>query len=146
MHGDDVVKVEILRGGKARQTKLPNANSVPLHYASTRNLLGYDGDTNTTIPIVHPSVLILTKIKRWYSVAESTRPQSIRKARGDFEDMRAILHWLAKNNLRIDFTAYPEKPKEELLPCFRKFYELHVIVHFLLEVTMDAQDFALACN
>lgn len=68
------------------------------------------------------------------------------KAGGDFEDMTTILQWLAKNNLRIDFTAYPEKPKEELLPCFRKLYELHAITRSLLEVTMDARDFALICN
>ncbi|KAJ9480970.1 hypothetical protein VN97_g12546 [Penicillium thymicola] len=144
MHGDDAVKVEILRGGKTRQMKLPDANSVPLHYTSARTLLGCDGDT--TIPIVHPSVLILTKIKRWHSLAESTRPQSVRKAGGDFEDMTVILLWLAENNLRIDFTAYPEKPKGELLPCFRKLYELHAITRSLLEVTMDARDFALICN
>ncbi|OQD61236.1 hypothetical protein PENPOL_c018G08730 [Penicillium polonicum] len=88
-HGDDAVKVEILRGGQTRQMKLPDANSVPLHYTSARNLLG--GDSDTTIPIVHPSVLILTKIKRWYSFAESTRPQSETKAGGDFEDMTAML-------------------------------------------------------
>ena len=70
----------------------------------------------------------------------------MRKAYGDYEDMRAILHWLAGNNLHIDFTAYPEKPKGELLPCFRKLYELHAIVRSLLEVTMDPQDFALVCN
>ena len=70
----------------------------------------------------------------------------MRKAHGGYEDMRAILHWLARNNLRIDFTAYPEKLNGELLPCFRKFYELHSIVRSLLEETMDAQDFALVRN
>ncbi|KAJ5920516.1 hypothetical protein N7516_011374 [Penicillium verrucosum] len=113
MNGDDAVKVEILRGGKTRPMKLPDANSVPLYYISAKTLLGCDGDTTTG---------------------------------GDFEDMTTVLQWLAKNNLRIDFTAYPEKPKEELLPCFRKLYELHAITRSLLEVTMDARDFALICN
>lgn len=70
----------------------------------------------------------------------------MRKAHGNYEDMRAILHWLARNNLHIDFTAYPEKPKK-LLPGFRKLYELNpIIVRSPLKVTVDAHDFALSCN
>ncbi|KAJ5790130.1 uncharacterized protein N7518_007141 [Penicillium psychrosexuale] len=134
MRGKDVVKVEILRGGNTRQMKLPDANTVPLHYSSLRNV----HDSDTGIPIVHPSVLVLTKLKRWAPIAESTRPKSVIKARGDFEDITAILDWLVGNNLRIDFTAYPEKPKEELLPYFRKLYEIHSESRSLLQATMKA--------
>ncbi|KAJ5360949.1 hypothetical protein N7517_010140 [Penicillium concentricum] len=44
-HNNDAIKVEILRGGEARQMKLPDANSVPLHYISASSIPGRDGDT-----------------------------------------------------------------------------------------------------
>ncbi|OQE38473.1 hypothetical protein PENCOP_c008G05304 [Penicillium coprophilum] len=138
MHNGRAVKVEILRGGHTQQMKLPDAKSVPLHYISARNLPEHDSDT--PIPIVHPAVLMLTKVKRWSDIAQSTRPRSIKKAHGDFQDIQVILGWLISNNLRIDFTAYPEKPKESLLPCFRKLCQLHTTVRPLLEVAMEAQD------
>ena len=89
---------------------------------------------------------MLTKLKRWTPIKESTRPKSVLKARCDFEDIGTILSWLARNNLRIDFTAYPEKPKEELLPGVRKLYEIHSEVRSLLQTMMEAQDFALIHN
>ena len=48
MRGIYVVKVEILRGGETRQMKLPDANSVPLHYSSARNM--HDGVTGSKFP------------------------------------------------------------------------------------------------
>lgn len=89
---------------------------------------------------------MLTKIKRWSFFAESTRPKSIKKADGDVQDIEAILNWLARNNLRIDFAGYPDKPKEDLLSGIRKLHEMHAAVRPLLEVTMEAQDFALISN
>ncbi|KAI2722809.1 hypothetical protein CBS147332_3738 [Penicillium roqueforti] len=138
------IRAEILRGGRNRPSRLPDASSVPLYHVSASDLPGRVGDV--PIPIVHPSVLVLTKIKRWAFIAESTRPQSNRKARGDFEDITAILNWLARKNLRIYFTNYPEKSRDDLLSWVRKLYELHTTVRALLEITMEAQDFALIRN
>ncbi|KAH1334348.1 hypothetical protein KXX67_006555 [Aspergillus fumigatus] len=67
------------------------------------------------VPIVAPSVLVLTKIKRWSTLAESTRPQSIKKADSDIDDIEVLLKWLARNQFHIDFEGYLAKPKEELL-------------------------------
>jgi hypothetical protein len=68
-----------------------------------------------TVPIVTPPVLVLTKIKRWFTMAESTRPQSVRKAENDIRDINVLLDWL-KRIIHIDFEGYPEKPKRDLLP------------------------------
>lgn len=45
MHNDDKIGVELLRGGRTRQLKLPDANSVPIHYISASDLSGRVDDT-----------------------------------------------------------------------------------------------------
>ncbi|KAH1418957.1 hypothetical protein KXX32_008943 [Aspergillus fumigatus] len=101
---------------------------------------------NTPIPIVAPSVLVLTKIKRWSTLAESTRPQSIKKADSDIDDIEVLLKWLARNQFHIDFEGYLAKPKEELLSGVRKLYQLHAAFRPLLETTLDEESFALINN
>ena len=76
-------------------------------------------------------------------IAESTRPASITKARNDVSDIQVILRWLAERNIRIDFTAYPEKPKDQLLPGFRMMYARYAEVRGLLAATMEEEDLAL---
>ncbi|KAF4263578.1 hypothetical protein KXV68_004740 [Aspergillus fumigatus] len=101
---------------------------------------------NTPIPIVAPSVLVLTKIKRWSTLAESTRPQSIKKADSDIDDIEVLLKWLARNQFHIDFEGYLAKPKEELLSGVRKLYQMHAAFRPLLETTLDEESFALINN
>lgn len=100
----------------------------------------------TSVPIVAPSVLILTKIKRWSFLAESTRPQSIRKAESDVQDIEVLLNWLAKNDLYIDFEGYSEKPEQELLSGVRKLHRMHATIRPLLETTLKAEDLAFINN
>lgn len=99
-----------------------------------------------SVPIVAPSVLVLTKIKRWSTLAESTRPQSIKKADSDIDDIEVLLKWLARNQLHIDFEGYLAKPKEELLSGVRKLYQMHAAFQPLLETTLDEESFALINN
>jgi hypothetical protein len=70
---------------------------------------------------------------------------NITEIRGD-KDRSIQRRFGTRNNLRINFTAYPEKPKESLLPGFRKLCELHTTVRPLLEATMEVRDFALLHN
>ncbi|KAK9552809.1 hypothetical protein V6Z79_006234 [Aspergillus fumigatus] len=98
------------------------------------------------VPIVAPSVLVLTKIKRWSTLAESTRPQSIKKADSDIDDIEVLLKWLARNQFHIDFEGYLAKPKEELLSGVRKLYQMHAAFRPLLETTLDEESFALINN
>ena len=74
-------------------------------------------------------------------MAESTRPKTMKKNRGDVTDIEAILEWLAKHDLCINFTGYPEKP-EELICGVRKLYQINVAIRPLLETTMEPQDFS----
>ena len=65
----------------------------------------------TPVPII---AHILTKIKRWSFLAESSRPASQTKATHDLQDIEIILNWLKSNRFQIQFEDYPEKPKEDL--------------------------------
>jgi hypothetical protein len=79
-------------------------------------------------------------------LAESTRPQSVKKRRSDVRDIEVLVNWLAENELHMNFEGYPEKPKEELLSGVRKLYQMHAAIRPLLETTLDAEDFALINN
>jgi hypothetical protein len=79
-------------------------------------------------------------------IRESTRPASISKAITDLEDIRVILVWLKERELLIDFAAYPEKPKEELLPGFHAMYRKGAEFRTLLHATMVEEDLALVRN
>ncbi|KAL2012784.1 hypothetical protein VTN00DRAFT_309 [Thermoascus crustaceus] len=92
---------------------------------------------------VHPSILVLTKIKRWMHIADSTRPASAQKAINDFRDIEVILRWLSERNMCLDFTAYPEKPKEDLMPGFHMMYSRFTQMRHLLDATMAEEDLAL---
>ncbi|KAI1135382.1 hypothetical protein F5Y05DRAFT_416370 [Hypoxylon sp. FL0543] len=61
---------------------------------------------STEVPILHPAVLILTKIKRCVQLATSTRPQSIVKFHNDCSDITFLLNWLAERDETIDFVGY----------------------------------------
>ena len=73
------------------------------------------------VPVLHPSILILTKLKRWATTVESTRPKTKEKNAADAADIEWMIIWLAGNNLKIRFEEYAGKTKEDLLPLIRKY-------------------------
>ena len=78
---------------------------------------------NTAIHILHPGVLILTKMKRWYHYHDSTRPQTIAKNHSDLRDLHYLVYWLADNKMTIEFELYQGKSKEELLKYVSLYQE-----------------------
>ncbi|KAI0089705.1 hypothetical protein BDY19DRAFT_992680 [Irpex rosettiformis] len=74
------------------------------------------------IRILHPTILILTKLKRWCSDRSSTRPKTISKNRIDRNDITFMITFLAQNSLKIEFNDYTGKPKEELLKMVATFH------------------------
>ncbi len=70
------------------------------------------------LPVLHPGILFLTKVKRWANIFESTRPKSIIKAQTDYEDLEWLMTWLIdrKETLRFDQykTAQPGRLYEAL--------------------------------
>ncbi|KAB8228419.1 uncharacterized protein BDW43DRAFT_291332 [Aspergillus alliaceus] len=87
---DENIAIELLRGGRNRQLKLPDANTVSILSVTAIDRPGRID--NTPIPIVTSSVLVLMKLKRRSFLAESTRSQRIRKAERDFQDIEVLLH------------------------------------------------------
>ncbi|KAI1797423.1 hypothetical protein LXA43DRAFT_878055 [Ganoderma leucocontextum] len=78
------------------------------------------------IHILHPSILILTKFKRWSTSYTSTRPKTIRKTASDHRDIRFIIDWLFEHRECIGFGDYVGKPKPELLSIIRKYHDKYV--------------------
>lgn len=98
--------------------------------------------TNTTVPVIHPVPLVLTKIKRWMFIAESTRPASRIKAHNDLDDIKTLLQQMVDNKMTMDFSLYPEKAKEDLLPGVRKLLALgYADVADMLQKTLTPGDF-----
>lgn len=63
---------------------------------------------------MHPSILVLTKLKRWANISTSTYPPSMRKARTDFEDILFLLRWQADRNLTISVQLYKAQHPDRL--------------------------------
>jgi hypothetical protein len=76
------------------------------------------------IPILHPSILILTKLKRWTQIYQSTRPRTKSKALSDRTDIDFLIDCMSREGIRIDFEAYEGKPKAVLLDLIREFHEV----------------------
>ncbi|KAL7917204.1 hypothetical protein ACQKWADRAFT_324832 [Trichoderma austrokoningii] len=66
------------------------------------------------IPILRPSVLILTKIKRCVHFIGSTRPKSRRKLNYDLTDIKYLLSYLVKQGEKINFASYSSPNPERL--------------------------------
>ncbi|WEW61207.1 hypothetical protein PRK78_006697 [Emydomyces testavorans] len=136
---DVEIIVELLQGGANMPLKLPDARNVPLIQVNPSEV-GEDR-LNCEVPLIHPAVLVLTKIKRWMYIAESTRPASIKKAINDEHDIEALLKWLQERNVKIEFSWYPEKPKGELLPGLQLLLQRGPSFHDLLKRTLHPEDF-----
>ena len=74
------------------------------------------------IDILHPAILILTKLKRWSSNYTSTRPKTVKKNESDARDIRHIINWLVDNCERIRFEEYRGKTKPNLLVMVRHYH------------------------
>jgi hypothetical protein len=63
-------------------------------------------DDVENVPILRPSILVLTKIKRCVQYIGSTRPKSISKLESDLSDVEFLLQWLRARGQTIDFDGY----------------------------------------
>jgi len=71
------------------------------------------GEGELQITILHPGVLLLTKLKRWYHNRDSTYPKTVEKRKSDKRDLNYMVTWLAGNNMTIEFEKYRGKSKTE---------------------------------
>lgn len=96
-------------------------DSVDLVY----NIPSTAASANLTLPILHPSILIFSKLQRWCLSLESTRPKTLRKAITDSQDIDYLIGWLIRNGMLIAFDDYEAKkvPKEKLVRHVRMYRE-----------------------
>ncbi|KAL7928856.1 hypothetical protein V8C35DRAFT_325587 [Trichoderma chlorosporum] len=83
----------------------------------------YHGDDQ--IPILRPSVLVLTKIKRCVQFIGSTRPKSQRKFEADLVDIEHLLSYLVSRGEKIDFTSYSSPNPERLYKAVGDLFQYY---------------------
>ena len=69
---------------------------------------------------MEPGVLVLTKIKRYATLYESTRPQSRAKVETDIQDITYLLKWLEQHHGQINFANYESPQPERLYDVVRQ--------------------------
>ncbi|KAF7335986.1 hypothetical protein MSAN_02312300 [Mycena sanguinolenta] len=77
------------------------------------------------IRILHPTILILTKLGRWRNTITSTRPKTRLRAQSDEADLAYIIKWLAQHNLTIAFDLYNanNRPRSSLVQDVQLFWD-----------------------
>ncbi|KAF5700367.1 hypothetical protein FGLOB1_10831 [Fusarium globosum] len=104
-----------------------------------------------SIPILHPSVLVLTKLKRSSQYIGSTRPQSVVKLYSDVRDIVYLLHWLQDHYMKIDFINYDSATPERLYDAVRNMRAHWVSMGEndqvkMLDDVLEESDKAIAMN
>lgn len=66
------------------------------------------------LPVLHPRILILTKLKRWAGIYKHTYPPSILGASADIADLDFLVEWLAYRGIKISIPAYNVEAPERL--------------------------------
>lgn len=74
------------------------------------------------IPILHPCILILTKLKRWTMNRTSTRPKTKAKRDTDWADIKYLVAWLSERTYKIEFSKYEGKSRGDLLLMARQVH------------------------
>ncbi|KAI0329290.1 hypothetical protein GY45DRAFT_1253255, partial [Cubamyces sp. BRFM 1775] len=104
--------------------------------------------TDVGVRLLHPSILILTKLKRWSTSYTSTWQKTVRKVASDNNDIRYMIRWLSNNNEHIRFDDYEGKTKPELLVMLRRYYDKYAdnteLMEMLQSIMPDSWDEMLA--
>ncbi|MCJ1465388.1 hypothetical protein MMC07_004006 [Pseudocyphellaria aurata] len=90
------------------------------------------------LPIVHPSILVLAKLKRWAHISKSTNPPppqlwaaiskstyppSMLKAETDRVDIKFLVKWLGERGLKISVPAYNAAVPGRLYDALKNYEE-----------------------
>ncbi|KAJ5573574.1 uncharacterized protein N7459_008001 [Penicillium hispanicum] len=79
---------------------------------------------HTKVDIIHPSVLILTKLKVWHAAQISQDLSLNMRTRARLMHIMAALQWLSDEGLRINLKGHPGIPRQELLRLLCRLYRV----------------------
>ncbi|KAJ7221701.1 hypothetical protein GGX14DRAFT_540650 [Mycena pura] len=91
----------------------------------------YNCDYNgNDIPILHPRILLLTKMSRWSRAWKGTkdkeeseiRPQTLFKIESDERDLKWLINWMGEKKMTIEFADYAGRNRLDLVAIVRDFY------------------------
>ncbi|KAJ5595134.1 uncharacterized protein N7459_001342 [Penicillium hispanicum] len=123
--------------------------NVPAPDSNVHKVLPSDNSTRTigaTIPILHPAVLVLTKLKSWRLAKDSQRQNNLAKARGHMMDIMATLRWLVNRKWPIRFAGYPETLKKDLQRWLAEVFEENIEARPLLSLTLTMDELREVLN
>ncbi|KAJ6137931.1 hypothetical protein N7471_004417 [Penicillium samsonianum] len=95
---------------------------------------------NSMVPILHPSILLLTKLLPWKEADEATRVARHMRKRTDLMDIRTILQWLVDKKSRIDFSGLPNIPRAKLMRLLGSLYRAEQRSRPYLSLTLSADE------
>lgn len=107
------------------ETLATNALGLPVQIDPAMVINSGGAEQGSGLPTLHPSVLVLTKMKRWASISDSTFPPSVKKAGTDLQDIDFLIKWLQERNLKISVGAYNAAKPERLYSAL-KVYAKHL--------------------
>ncbi|KAI0315293.1 hypothetical protein OF83DRAFT_1034585, partial [Amylostereum chailletii] len=123
--GKNNVAVETLLAGEIGLPKViePKYTVPGEGKTSLPSIVPPDHELELEIIILHPCILILTKLKRWSTQRTSTWPKALRKNLTDRQDIKYLIQWLAEHDLKIEFDSYIGKSKHDLLRMVGLFHD-----------------------
>ncbi|KAJ5385051.1 hypothetical protein N7517_002962 [Penicillium concentricum] len=94
----------------------------------------------STMPILHPSILLLTKLLPWKEADQATRVARHMRARTDLLDIHTILQWLFDKDSTIDFSGFPAMPRGRLMCLIGRLYRVEKRTRPYLALTMSPEE------
>ncbi|KAF9530517.1 hypothetical protein CPB83DRAFT_810353 [Crepidotus variabilis] len=122
---DDLTGIELIQANKNNVLiETLRAGSLGLPSVAGPTYPIQNEDTGVVVQILHPGILFLTKVKRWYFNRESDYPKTVLKTASDRRDLEYLLEWLVENEMTIEFEQYQGKSKKDLLVFVKGFKDM----------------------
>ncbi|KAJ5772347.1 hypothetical protein N7520_002876 [Penicillium odoratum] len=134
------ITIDVLQSGGDDHTPLPDIRTSPLCSIPPTDALSH---LMSAMPFLHPSVLILTNVSRWYKAKQFNGPLKTQAAAKYFENVIVILKWLDARRILINFAGFPQMSKDQHIATLRALNADSQVVGPLLIATLIPEDYRL---
>ncbi|KAJ5774218.1 hypothetical protein N7457_009114 [Penicillium paradoxum] len=137
---DKVVHIDILITGRWRDTScdVPLPRKLNTYLVAPRDCP--ERRLHDHVPIMHPSALVLSKLKPWGLADRATRMEFHMRCRTDLMDIKTILQWLVENGMEVQYSLVSEIPKQDLLPLLSRLYRKEPTLRGLMAEAFSPDD------